>query len=154
MKFNEHLNDVRRFCLAVGQSAPNTPTEPTKAEKELRVRLILEEALETARAFGVTVSSMVPQGEELTSTDDLHIVANGVYDVVGVADGAADLWYVGPAGISTLCGFALEPIIIEVSRSNMSKINQGYRRDDGKWVKGPNYSPAYLEDKICDHDAL
>jgi hypothetical protein len=31
-----------------------------------------------------------------------------------------------------------------VCRSNNSKITNGFRREDGKWQKGPNYSPANL----------
>lgn len=144
------VNDVRTFCKLAGQSTPNAITEPTREEKELRVRLILEEALELAAAFGVSVSTMVPQGELINSTEDLHIQTTGPFDLVAVADGAADLWYVGPAGVSVLCGFAIDPIVAEVTRSNMSKFIDGYRRGDGKWVKGPSYSPAYLYDKLFD----
>lgn len=143
------VNDVRTFCKLAGQSVPNVITEPTREEKELRVRLILEEALEIAAALGVSVSTMVPQGE-IISIEDLYIQTTGPFDLVAVADGAADLWYVGPAGVSVLCGFLLDPIVAEVTRSNMSKFIDGYRRDDGKWVKGPSYSPAYLMDKLFD----
>ena len=37
----------------------------------------------------------------------------------------------------------MEPVFKEVHRSNMSKVG-GYKREDGKWVKPPTYSPASL----------
>jgi predicted HAD superfamily Cof-like phosphohydrolase len=42
----------------------------------------------------------------------------------------------------------MEPVFQEVHRSNMSKVG-GYKREDGKWVKPPTYSPASL-DKILE----
>jgi predicted HAD superfamily Cof-like phosphohydrolase len=38
----------------------------------------------------------------------------------------------------------MAPVFREVHRSNMSKIG-GYKREDGKWVKPPTYSPAAIE---------
>ena len=37
----------------------------------------------------------------------------------------------------------MEPVFQEVHRSNVSKVG-GYKREDGKWVKPPTYSPACL----------
>ena len=37
-------------------------------------------------------------------------------------------------------GVSLAPVMQEVHRSNMSKWD-GYRREDGKWMKGPSYAP-------------
>jgi predicted HAD superfamily Cof-like phosphohydrolase len=35
----------------------------------------------------------------------------------------------------------MDPVFREVHRSNLSKVG-GYKREDGKWVKPPTYSPA------------
>ena len=138
---------VRHFMLSVGQSAPNSPTEPTKEEKLLRAKLILEESLELLKGLGVSVSTMVPQGEKVT-IEDLYLSDDGTFNMVEVVDGACDLYWVGVAGVAVSCGFSLREPLDEVNRSNLSKIHNGYRRGDGKWQKGEHYSPAKLEDKV------
>jgi predicted HAD superfamily Cof-like phosphohydrolase len=52
----------------------------------------------------------------------------------------ADLLYV-VYGTAVSLGIDMEPVFKEVHRSNMSKVG-GYKREDGKWVKPPTYSPA------------
>ena len=42
-------------------------------------------------------------------------------------------------------GIDMEPIHEEIQRSNMSKFIDGHLREDGKWVKGPSYSPADIK---------
>ena len=44
-------------------------------------------------------------------------------------------------GTAISYGIDMEPVFKEVQRSNMSKVG-GYKREDGKWVKPPTYSPA------------
>lgn len=63
------------------------------------------------------------------------------HDLNGIADGLADLLYV-VLGTAVSCGINIEPVFNEVHRSNMTKFIDGYRRADGKWIKGPSYSPA------------
>lgn len=60
-----------------------------------------------------------------------------------VAKELADLLYV-VYGTAVSYGIDMAPVFREVQRSNMSKVG-GYKRDDGKWVKPPNYSPARIE---------
>lgn len=139
---------VRKFMQAVGQSTPDSPTEPTREEKLLRAKLIFEEAIELSNALGVSISAMVPQGELINSTDDLYFNNDLMFDMVGVVDGCCDLYWVGIGGVAVSCGFSLREPLDEVNRSNLSKIDNGHRREDGKWVKGPNYSPAKLDDKV------
>jgi predicted HAD superfamily Cof-like phosphohydrolase len=47
-------------------------------------------------------------------------------------------------GTAVSLGIDMEPVFKEVHRSNMSKVG-GYKREDGKWVKPPTYSPASLD---------
>lgn len=61
----------------------------------------------------------------------------------GIAKELADLLYV-VYGTAVSYGIDMAPVFREVQRSNMSKVG-GYKRDDGKWVKPPTYSPARIE---------
>ena len=76
--------------------------------------------------------------------------STGSWDISGplagnrtVGDAVADLLYV-TYGTAVSCGIDIEPIFREVHRSNMTKVG-GTRRDDGKWIKPDDYSPAQIE---------
>lgn len=91
------------------------PSIPSEATRQLRVRLIHEEFAELQEA-------MVAQ------------------DLPAVAKELADLLYV-VYGTAVSYGLDMDPVFREVHRSNLSKVG-GYKREDGKWVKPPTYSPA------------
>jgi len=111
---------VREFMIKAGQECPVYPTlEPSERIKELRIRLIDEELDELTEAM-----------------EDC--------DRIGVADAIGDLLVV-VLGTAVAYGFDIEPIFNEIHRSNMSKFIDGYKRADGKWIKGPSYSPACLQ---------
>jgi predicted HAD superfamily Cof-like phosphohydrolase len=70
-------------------------------------------------------------------------------DLVAVADALGDMLYI-------LCGTIIshgmqekmEAVFNEIHRSNMSKLGEDgkpLRRQDGKVIKGPQYSPPELE---------
>lgn len=103
---------VREFHAALGQGI-NSP-EGIRADQQLRVALIEEEADELVAA----------------------LQAN---DTIAAADALADLAYV-IIGAAVLWGIPLAEVFDEVHRSNMSKVGGG-KREDGKILKGPNYSP-------------
>src|SRR5690242_520111 len=63
-------------------------------------------------------------------------------DLPAIAKELADLLYV-VYGTAVSYGIDMNPVFREVHRSNMSKIG-GYKREDGKWVKPPSYSPAAI----------
>jgi len=74
-------------------------------------------------------------------------------DIVGVADALGDMLYI-------LCGTILkhglqhkiEDVFREIQRSNMSKLDLDGTpifREDGKVLKGPNYTPPNIKDIIC-----
>ena len=65
------------------------------------------------------------------------------HDLSAIAKELADLLYV-VYGTAVSYGIDMGPVFREVHRSNMSKIG-GYKREDGKWVKPPTYSPAAIE---------
>lgn len=77
-------------------------------------------------------------------TEELLELREALYsgDLAQIADGMADLLYV-VYGTAVECGLDMEPLFAEVHRSNMTK-KGGHKREDGKWIKPPNYSPADL----------
>jgi len=68
--------------------------------------------------------------------------ALSVGDIVETADAIGDLLYV-VYGTAVECGIDMYEINREIHRSNMTKVG-GHKREDGKWVKPDNYSPANL----------
>ena len=115
----KHQSQVRDFMLAAGQGCPKKPSlEPTADVQSLRYCLIEEELKE----FGEAQANC---------------------DRIGVADALGDLLIV-VYGAAVAYGFDMEPILDEIHRSNMTKFIDGHRREDGKWIKGPSYSPANL----------
>jgi predicted HAD superfamily Cof-like phosphohydrolase len=79
---------------------------------------------------------------------------NDVADIVEAYDALLDLEVV-TTGSAVAFGLDTEPGWQEVHRSNMSKFIDGHRREDGKWVKGPSYSPAKLApiiEEMKNHD--
>ena len=120
------MNDAQRMVQEFHKQfeihvspTPSIPDEPTRI---LRKRLIQEEFDELQEAM---------QEKDLPS----------------IAKELADLLYV-VYGTAVSLGIDMEPVFQEVHRSNMSKVG-GHKREDGKWVKPPTYSPARLEDLLA-----
>jgi len=97
--------------------AHSSPTSVDSSTRALRIRLIQEEFEELKEAM---------TKEHLPS----------------VAKEMADLLYV-VYGTAVSYGTDMAPVFREVHRSNMSKVG-GYKREDGKWIKPPTYSPAQI----------
>lgn len=133
---------VKHFMVSVGQNAPDSPIVPDNLTRVLRVSLLLEEALEFAEASGIEVS-LGSDGAPI-EIEDLNYNIVSEVDIVGIADACADVGVIN-AGNGIAYGLDLEPFEDEVCDSNDSKIDNGKRREDGKWIKGPNYRPANLE---------
>lgn len=67
-------------------------------------------------------------------------------DLTAIADALADTVYVA-FGTALTYGIDLDAVLAEVHRSNMSKLGRDgrpIRRQDGKVMKGPDYSPPRL----------
>ncbi len=109
---------VREFHKQFEIHVSPTPSIPDEPTQTLRKRLIQEEFDELQEAM---------QEKDLPS----------------IAKELADLLYV-VYGTAVSLGIDMEPVFQEVHRSNMSKVG-GHKREDGKWVKPPTYSPASLE---------
>lgn len=94
--------------------------------RKMRLSLIMEEALEYAEA---------------ESKDDLVEMADALADLVYVAYGAA-----------LEHGIDLDHVLEEVQRSNLSKLHHEtglpIYREDGKVLKGENYSPPNITEVL------
>jgi len=142
-----HFRRVREFMQKVGQDTPEGAVIPDDDVRVLRAKLILEEALETVEAMGVTVRAGSENGPVLDD-DTFHYDAGGEVDLIEVADGCADISVVT---IGTLIAFGIddEPLLEEVDASNLRKFGEGsYRREDGKWIKPPDWHPPNIDGAI------
>lgn len=109
---------VREFNATFGVHVNTKPTILSKEVKELRSKLIKEEYEELIKCI----------------EDD---------DVIGIADGCADLHYV-VSGTSLAYGIPEDLVFREVHRSNMSKADPDgtvHKRSDGKVLKSVHYTP-------------
>lgn len=112
--------------------------------------------LEFHRIYGVEIR----QTPVTSIPENLHILRLGLHEeehgelvdafnqdnIVEVADALADLVYIA-YGTAISLGINLDKVIEEVHRSNMSKLNTDGRpiyREDGKVLKGPNYTPPEI----------
>jgi len=120
------------------RTSPGLVDEPTA---QLRINLMIEELLGSTKADGS--DSRVPsKSDELVQS-----IMDG--NIVGIADGIADLLYV-VVGTADVFGIDIQPIFEHVHASNMSKLGEDGKpilREDGKVLKGPNYFSA--EAGIC-----
>ena len=141
--------NVREFMQKAGQATPDVLTIPDEETRVLRVKILLEEVFEYADAMGVGIAARAA-GDKLgvlLNDDTVEFAIKGDVDLVEVADAIADVDYINN-GNAIAMGIDMEPVKIEVQRSNMSKFIDGHRRDDGKWVKGPSYSPANVAGEL------
>ena len=127
------LEQVAEFHKAFGHPIKETPDLSDWVLNHLRCRLINEESEELAASIGWQ-------------------------DKVGVLDALLDLQYVLDGAFLAL-GFASvkDVAFAEVHRSNMSKLGTDGKpiyREDGKVIKGPNYSPPNLERFVQPNVAL
>lgn len=133
------LADVNPWIDAVYQfnDACNTLVERDLASRdwyaslETQLKLIHEESAELDEAYYAWLDDR---------TDD----------VISILDAICDSIYV-LIGLALKMGFNLDGAFREVHRSNMSKLNtdgKPIKREDGKILKGPNFTPPNLEPYI------
>lgn len=140
--------------LKAGQECPSRPTIPSPDVRILRVKLIAEELMELCDALGIEMRLWCCPGLDKEINVACH---ESVWvDMTQAYDGVLDLEVV-TTGTAVALGINTEPGWQEVHRSNMSKFIDGHKREDGKWVKGPSYSPANLKpilDHLARHDEI
>ena len=139
-----HYQRVKAFMRSANQDTPSKVTIPDRKTRELRAGLILEEALETIASLGFRVE--VKKGFLRKGNYDFDPAYS--CDLEGVADGCADISVVT---MGTLIAFGIddELLLEEVDESNMRKFGEGgYCREDGKWIKPPDWEPPDIETAI------
>ena len=108
---------VRQFNTTYNKPLPLAPRLPTEPEATLMHSLILEELMELNEAIDNN-------------------------DIKEVADALGDLIYV-TAQQAVSIGIPVDAILREIQRSNLSKLGDNGKpvyREDGKVLKGPNFS--------------
>src|SRR5438309_2348185 len=122
---------VRVFHKRFGVAINDKPTIVEDSIRMLRVRLITEEYKELMKSLGVIVDVVVNQETKKVSLVDL-------------ADAMGDTDYV-VKGTAVSYGIDMEPIFVEIHRSNMSKGDpEPIMRADGKILKAKNFQPPNL----------
>lgn len=119
VRMSDAMACVARFHEAFGLPRASRPGTDVSAElAKLRVDLLVEETGEFADASAKN-------------------------DIVGIADALADIVYVA-YGAAVTYGIDLDAAVLEVHRSNMSKLDEHGRpvyREDGKVLKSARYRP-------------
>ena len=119
-----NFEKVKEFMKSFGQEVKSKPAWPHWETMDLRIDLIQEELGELKDA-----------------------IVDGDGTLVDVADALSDLLYV-VYGAGHSFGINLDNCFTEVHRSNMSKLGEDGKpiyREDGKVLKGPNFSEPDLE---------
>jgi len=119
-----NFNRVEEFMTTFGQEVKTRAEWPDEDVCDLRVDLIEEEFDELREAIYSKEGTLVDVADALT---DLLVVVYGAGHAFGID---------------------LDECFKEVHRSNMSKLGEDGKpiyREDGKVLKGPNYSEPNLE---------
>lgn len=138
---NSMRTDIETFMRACGQEVKETPGIPDNYTMLLRINLMVEELL----------GAKEPVGGLIQSKSDELVASMYKKDIVGIADGIADMLYV-VIGTAAAYGINIQEVFDEVHRSNMSKAifdekTKTYsviRREDGKILKPDTYSEAEI----------
>lgn len=139
---------VREFHVAFGRPVRDVPDVGTPEERVLRVRLMLEEVLEFARAAGIGVSTAGHDGIEIEGLRDLDIypIAYGATpDLVAMTHELADIRVVVD-GTAVQLGLPVEEALAEeIHPANMRKLGPDGRPivdSNGKVRKPDGWVPA------------
>lgn len=139
---NEMQRQVEEFHAKFGHPIGTTPTF---SRPELRARLIVEEAIETAVGLLGSSATIDLLRKELF---ELGVKAPKQPDIVEAADGMCDLLYV-TFGSGAEMGIDLQAVFDEVHASNMAKVG-GATRADGKTLKPEGWKPPAVLDRLVD----
>ena len=137
-----HEVRVREMMVAFRQRVPSQPEIPDLEMRKLRVRLLVEEVLETAEAYGIEVGLNIGVNYFPIDMDNLAFVASGEEpDLVKIIDGHGDISVVNVGGAAA-CGVELEGILEQIDANNLAKVTNGHVcPDTGKFIK-PEGHPA------------
>lgn len=134
----EQVREFHRvYDMVIGQG----PARVDHPDMAMRLRLIAEEFCELVEASrGVEAGQIVRRA--LSDVEKIPVDA----DLIATADALGDLTYV-IYGLAILANIPLDDVISEIHRSNMTKLGadgKPMKREDGKILKGPNFSPPNI----------
>jgi predicted HAD superfamily Cof-like phosphohydrolase len=144
-KVSDHFLRVVDFmdqCTQKGvpnQEVPGEIRMPAEEVRLLRAKLILEEALETVEALGISVyndSEAVDGFQDKTVIDREKLTFKASHDpnMKEIVDGCCDVSVV-TMGTLAACGVPDEEFLVIVDENNLAKVEQGTVRADGKLIK-------------------
>lgn len=119
------FEQLKEFHLTYQAYTGDTPHLPSKEVRDLRMDILREEFEEY---------------EEAEANDDLVEIADALSDIIYIA-----------VGTGVAYGLPMDKIFNEVHRSNMSKLGEDGKpifREDGKVLKGPNFTPPRIAEII------
>lgn len=158
---SSHQVEVEKFMKLGGQEVPEKPTIPDSKIRELRAKLILEEALETCNSLGFYIKL---DENGITLTEDF------TPNLTEIVDGCADLLVV-TTGTLSACGVKdIRPVEL-VDENNLKKFKWSdeelgnislptysfvcadkehtvVKDSDGKILKPPSHKKPCLEEEI------
>lgn len=156
------IEDFMRRC---DQEVAAYPQLPEDAIVTLRIRLMVEELLGAVNPTELWLKEN-PTSAQLSADRYANLLIKNKSDeliasllkgdLVGIADGIADVLYV-VIGTAVAYGIDIQEVFDEVHRSNLSKTvwNEEQQRytiekdEFGKGIKPPTYSPAEIEPIIA-----
>lgn len=138
----DYRGAVQQFHEAMGVECAPTRTVADEAIRVLRVKLLVEEVLEFAKAAGVRIAmnAVTVRMERLW----IGPTYDSDPDEVQMAHELADIHYV-TFGADLAFGFPSERVFTEIHSANMRKLGpdgKPVRRADGKVVKPVGWRPA------------
>ncbi len=122
-----HMLRVSKFLADIGHPIPDKPTVADRERLALWIRLLVEEAFEMAHFAGVKISTSYHSPEdakELFAGMGFHVDSDKVPDLIGIADGCADVSVIN-TGMMALNGIADLPLQEEVDANNQLKLGTG-----------------------------
>lgn len=128
---------VREFHQAFGVPVLDRPQVPTRERRQLRCKLVMEEALEFLEAHGCPVASLGI--DKLIAQSIEQMGEAGEFDMEAAVDALGDVDYV-VEGSRLEYGVDGGPIADEIQRSNMAKVG-GPVLPGGKIGKPADWTP-------------
>lgn len=142
---------VREFHVAFGRPVRDLPDPGSPEERVLRVRLMLEEVLEFAKAAGVLVAF---DGEIIPTVNHLGFSAEWFNpDLTAMAHELADIQYV-VSGTAVQLGIPIDSCVAEIHAANMRKLGPDGKPtidEHGKVRKPDGWKPADVAGVLARH---
>lgn len=138
-----HQTMVDKFMGLAKQELPESPCIPSREVRELRAKLIYEEAIETINGLGFSVVYL--ENHNHPDQIGLHLVEDREPNLVEIIDGCCDLKVV-TTGTLSACGVPDLPFQVAVDTNNLAKFGPGHSwREDGKLIKPPGHQPPDIQ---------